>query len=522
MRSESLKSTLVVAGAIVFNIIFWNEKVAINSIVFDAFILGIIFYLYPRSTKNSTSQWLLASHLITAAMVVFQNTIISKIGFSITLLLFIAFTEYAHRSVWYASGSILLNYIFAVPDFINGLRTFNSKNVKLSGWSRPFRILLIPFLLFIIFSIIYLFANTVLSNIAGEIVVSIQNWFKHFFDWFSLKRFEFFLLGIFIVAGLILKSMQSYFSVEDLKRFDDLSRKKDNLKKFKQSFFADVLSIIIGKRSTGVLALKNEFTIGCISLMLLNLLLLLINIIDIKYLWLGFTFKADINLSTYVHEGAGLLILSIVLAMFVLLFFFRANLNFYRKNKWLRYGAYLWILQNLFLVMSVVMRNYYYIAHYGLAYKRIGLLFFLAMVLSGLITVFFKIYNVKTTYYLLRVNAWVGIILLVFASTIHWDEMIAKYNLARKSSISLDVQFLLSLSDKTLPILEKNKDVFDKDISAGNKMYYEGDYYNALEVFEYRKKDFFTRQKQYSWLSWNVADAYVKKELTSTHISLLK
>ena len=169
-------------------------------------------------------------------------------------------------------------------------------------------------------------------------------------------------------------------------------------------------------------------------------------------------------MAAYVHEGAGLLIFSIILAMLLLLLFFRGNLNFYKKNKWLRYGAYLWIFQNLFLVFSVCMRDYYYISHYGLAYKRIGLLFFLAMVLAGLLTVFLKIYYTKTTYYLLRINAWVAILLLVFASTVHWDETIARYNLARKSSIPLDIHFLLSLSDKTLPLIENNKELLEKDV----------------------------------------------------------
>ena len=209
--------------------------------------------------------------------------------------------------------------------------------------------------------------------------------------------------------------------------------------------------------------------------------------------------------------------------MLLLLFFFRGNLNFYKKNKWLRYGAYLWIFQNSFLVFSVFNRDYYYISHYGLAYKRIGLLFFLAMVLAGLVTVFLKIYYTKTIYFLLRINAWAGIILLVFASAINWDETIAQYNLARKSTIPLDVPFLLSLSDKTLPLLQKNEDVLEKDSSIDDRYYYNGSFHNAVDFFEYRKKDFLDRQSNYTWLSWNVADAYVKKELmVNTHLSLLK
>ena len=162
----------------------------------------------------------------------------------------------------------------------------------------------------------------------------------------------------------------------------------------------------MGRFANGVMALRNENTTGIISLVLLNLLLLFINCIDMVYVWFGFQYKNAGNLADYVHEGTGMLIFSIVLAMVVLLFFFRGNLNFYKKNKWLRWGSYVWLLQNMVLVISVLLRDYYYILHDGLAYKRIGVLVFLVLVLFGLVTIFIKIRQIKTSYYLLRVNAW--------------------------------------------------------------------------------------------------------------------
>ena len=488
MKTERSKLILVILGAIIFNIIFWNEKPGVNTILFDIFICASVFYLYPYSLRNSTCRWLLAGHLITASMVVVHNTMLSEIGFSVTMLLFISFSQYIHRSAWYAGGSALLNYVLAIPDFFRQLNSIKAKTIRLSVWSGPVRMLLIPLLILIVFFIIYAFANSVFSNIASVVAAAVENWLTHFFDWFSFERFGFFLLGIFVVGGLILRSSSTYFSDMDMKKQNDLLRKKNGLQKWKESSFSDLLSVITGKGATGIMALKNEFTTGLISLILLNILLLFINIIDVKYVWLGFTFSKDANIAAYVHEGAGLLILSIILAMLLLLLFFRGNLNFYKRNKWLRYGAYLWIFQNLFLVVSVFIRDYYYISHYGLAYKRIGLLFFLAMVLTGLFTVFLKIHFTKTTYYLLRINAWVGILLLVFATAVHWDETIAGYNLARKSFIPPDVHFLLSLSDKTLPLLEKNRDVLEKDVATGERYYYNGSFYNAVTFLNTRKK----------------------------------
>lgn len=523
MKIEPSNLLLVSAGAIIFNIIFWNEKLGVNTILFDIFICSSVIFLFPYSLKSNSSRWLLVAHLITAATVIIHNTVLSKISFSVTMLLFISFSQYLHRSVWYASGSALMNYINVIPNFFHELKRINGKQIKTVGWSRKIRILVIPFCILFVFYIIYSSANTVFSQITTEISAAVARWVSHFFNWFSPERFCFFLLGIFVVGGLILRNANTFFSDADLRQQNDLSRKKSRLKKWRQSPFADLLSLIAGKTVNGIMALKNEFKTGYISLVLLNVLLLFINLIDLRYVWLDFSFSKGSNMAAYVHEGAGLLILSIVLAMLLLLFFFRGNLNFYKKNKWLRYGAYLWILQNLFLVLSVFMRDYYYISHYGLAYKRIGLLFFLAMVLAGLFTIFLKIYYTKTTYYLLRLNAWVAILLLVFASANHWDETIAQYNLARKSTIPLDVPFLLSLSDRTLPLLEENQDVLETEndytFSYGNQFHDT----SPVKFLAYREKEFFKKQNTYTWLSWNLADAKVKNALTQRmHISQLK
>lgn len=512
MKTRSSKLLLIISGAILFNTIFWNEKMGVNTIIFDMFICGSVFFVFPYSIRNNISRWLFAGHLITLAMVLMQNTILSTISFSATLLLFVSFSQYIHRSAWYAGASAFLNYVLVIPNFFREFKNVNIKIISFSRWIRHFRMLLIPIAFLTIFFIIYSLANAVFSTITFQIETYIANWVNHFFDWLSPERLGFFLIGILVVGGLILRSRSTYFSDADLKQQNDLSRKKIHFKKWRESPFAELLSIITGKAATGILALKNEFTTGIISLILLNSLLLIVNIIDIKYVWLGYTYHRNKNLSAYVHEGAGLLILSIVLSMLLLLFFFRGNLNFYKKNKWLRYGAYLWILQNSLLVFSVFMRNYYYISHYGLAYKRVGLLFFLIMVLVGLFTVFLKIYYTKTAYYLLRINAWLAILLLVFSSFFNFDEAIAEYNLSRKSFIPVDVSFLLSLSDKTLPLLEQNKDVLEADTT--HRFYHNRTYYNsAVDLFEFRKREFLEKQQHYTWLSWNAADAFIQEAL---------
>lgn len=520
MKPALIKLILVAAGAVLFNIIFWQEKLALNALLFDAFVLSSVFYLYPAAFTKPAMKWLLLAHAVALCAVIVQNTELSKIAFSVTLLLLVVFVQYLHRSVWYAAASVTANYVLLIISFAETLQQARRSDVKSLGIRKALRFMVIPFMIAGVFFLLYAVSNTVFQDVLNDTAMAIERFFNRFFDWVSWDRLFFLLLGFIITGGLLLKGNLNRFSEKDIAKYDDLYRKRNNIKKWKESALYDLLQLFMGRFANGIMALRNENTVGILSLVMLNLLLLFINAIDVVYVWFGFTYTPNLNLKEYVHEGAGMLIFSIVLAMLVLLFFFRANLNFYKKNKWLRYGAYGWIFQNAVLVVSVLLRDYYYIQHMGLAYKRIGVLVFLSMVLMGLITVFIKIHQKKTAYYLLRVNGWFGIVLLVAASCVHWDETIARYNLSKKDTIPVDVEFLLTLSDKALPLLAANPDVLDKKIDPS----YDAANYRYLtapvprQQFEERVRQFNEAQKKYSWLSWNKADEEVKKQFQKNNL----
>jgi hypothetical protein len=520
MKVASLKMILVTAGAVLFNIIFWQEKLAVNAVLFDVFVLSSVFFLYPAAFTKPAMKWLVLDHLVALTTVIVHNTLLSKIAFSTTLLLVVVFTQYLHRSVWYAAASAISNYVLFIISFVENLQQAKTGGIKSLGIRKAFRFLVIPVLIVAVFFIMYSISNAVFQDVVKGMGIAVEHFFTRFFDWFSWQRFGFLLLGLFITGGLLLKSNTNHFAEKDFSQHNDLWRKKNNFKGWKDSVLFDILSLFMGRFANGILALRNENTVGIISLLMLNVLLLFNNIIDIKYIWFGFTYTPNLDLKALVHEGAGTLIFSIVLAMVVLLFFFRGNLNFYKKNKWLRIGAYGWIFQNAVLALSVLLRDYYYIQHMGLAYKRIGVLVFLSMVLMGLITVFIKIQQKKTAYYLWRVNGWFAIVLLLAASCVHWDETIARYNLARKQTIPVDTEFLLSMSDKVLPLLAQNPDVLDKKITqvvdTADLMYKKE--ISLRQEFETRIKQFNAEQQSYTWLSWNSADAYIKNQLNKNEV----
>lgn len=515
MKVSGSKLIWIVGGAIVFNLVFWGEKMGVNMFFYDAFIIGALLYLYPEARRSSTTRWLLAGHLVCLAMVIVQNTPISAFGYVITLISFVLTAQLQHRSLFFAAGSFAENGLFLIPNLFTQGWTNAATTAKSTGKRRMIRFIIFPLIIAMIFYALYANSNSVFQKMGSFFTDYLERFFKAVFDVFSFERMLFLFLGIMVTGFLLLRNPNRFFKKMEGEFKDDLDREHISLAKRKMRFDYSIMSIFMGRMMQSMLSLKFLNKMGVISLILLNGLLLMLNAIDISQLWQGYAHVKDQNLYAMIHEGTETLIFSIVLAIVVLLLFFQGNLNFYRRNTWLKKLAYLWIVQNALLCISVLLRDYYYIVESGLAYKRIGVLFFLTLVFFGLVTMFWKIYYKKSTFFLLRANAFAVIALLVLATTIDWDLLIAKHNFSKANEITLPVDFMVTLEGRALPILEKNKVLLQQH---QQKMALKGQWsYNCSDCFlkeiDRRKQMFFKDLEGTSWLSWNLADVSISKEL---------
>jgi hypothetical protein len=520
MKMERVKLIWIIAGALLFNAVFWNEKLGINTFLYDVFLLAVLFYTYPNARHSSTVRWLLAGHLICLAMVLVHNTSLSKFAACSTLLLLAAFAQYLHRSVLFATGSIVQNILFVVPSVFEAFDFKTKPNSSKRSFSKWIRFAVIPVFFVLIFFLIYSFANTAFERAVVDIFSSFEKFFTRFFDLFSWNRFLFFVLGLIITGIIILRSKLNFFAKREEKHNDLLVRKRKNTTLSAPGLFQEIARGILGRFSYGMMALKNINTVGILSLLLLNVLLLFVNVTDVVYIWSDFK-PMDVSLYAVVHEGAGLLIVSILLAMLVLLIVFHGNLNFYKRNTWLKRLAYAWIFQNLVLVFSVFLRDYHYIKTAGLGRNRIGILFYLALVVAGLLSVAWKIHRHKTVYYLLRVNAWAAIVLMIGATTVNWDRFIVNYNLSRKNEIVMPVVYMVSLSDSVLPVLDENREELKRHEALMKKNGFwdygvcDGCWEKSLNA---RIDLYKSEQRNYSWLSWNMRDVAAKKHFNISSI----
>ena len=175
------------------------------------------------------------------------------------------------------------------------------------------------------------------------------------------------------------------------------------------------------------------------------------------------------------------------------------------KNSLLKYGAYLWILQNGIMAISLMLRNYYYIEYYyALSYKRIGVMIFILLTFTGLVTMFIKISGKKTLFWLIKVNSAAVFIVMILMGSLNWDENIARFNLRNPDKESIDVEYLFTLSDDVLPVLEEHKDLLNHNFffSERRKTYLN----NGLQELKARVQNFYDSQNGYTWLSWNYTD----------------
>jgi hypothetical protein len=248
-------------------------------------------------------------------------------------------------------------------------------------------------------------------------------------------------------------------------------------------------------------------------LSLLNGLLLLVNVLDLQFMFGGELLPANISYSEYVHQGIFSLILSIIIAIGIILWYFRGTQNF-AEQKTLKVLAYVWIAQNLIMLLSAAYKNNLYINEFSLTYKRIGVYVFLIATATGLLFTLIKLITKRSNFYLVKANSLAWYVILVMAVPIGWDKMIAGFNIyqAQSKGKEPDVAYLWSLSYQAYPAL------INYEISKYGKDYMNY-YYPKQKLISLANKE-----DKYTWQSYNLARCNGYDEITpllEKHTNLL-
>lgn len=487
MHKARTQLLLVFIGVFLFNFLFWQENFGANTLIFTLFYLAALWLLFPKSRKTRGFMLTAGGALLTALMVVWHNSGAAKFAWLISAMCAAGFAqEHELRFVFSALRQYLWGWWQSPRHFFETLNPGTTEGTpRERSFRRSIGLAFVPLLVVFVFYFLYYFANDKFAALSDAFWRQVGNLLV--FD-ISVPHLLFVIFGFFMVGAAFWRNDTS-LAKTDLAAPDELQRVRPPRKRYFETL--------------EMLGLRREYRQAILLFWMLNALLLVVNLTDIRYVWFGFDEAAQQDLKGYVHKGTYFLIASILLAMAVLFYVFRKNLNFLPRNKNLKTAAGIWLIQNAVLAISVCVRNGRYIDFHGLAYKRIGVILFLALVFFGLITLWHKIRDCRTMSWLWRQNGWAFYTLLLLNACISWDVLITRYNLSSRPKGAIDVQYMINeVSDKNLFLLEENFDSL-----AQKEMYpimAESDIRRGIE----RKRQIFNvKMRDISWKSWNGTDA---------------
>lgn len=389
---------------LLFVIVFYDQDMGLNLGILGTVYAVLTLFKTPARNKTKTLYILFAASILSSLAFAWYGDFASFIAVVSSLLL-----------LGYKSKNRKMKILFLPPVFIvNGCtsicRIFNfdqwlpKRNV--SGlWQKTLAFILIPLILVSVFFGIYSAGSDHFAALFTDYELDINLW--QVFCLFVLGFFMAFNYWNFAVERLIYKS----HSVLD----DD----------FREDFQ-------IPKATYSFLDLDAERMSGMISFICLNILLVFF-IITYNYEQFYEASKTPVQLSEETHERVNAVIMSIIMAILVIMFYFKSVFNFDSKAGLMRILAKIWIFLNAVLVLSAAAKNYEYIVNYGFTYKRLGVFAFLLLSLIGLALTFIKIQNKKRNAFLFNTMAWYLYGTILVCSYINWGGIVTSQNMVRKN-----------------------------------------------------------------------------------------
>ena len=426
------------------DLLFWNTFPGLNIALFAVGLSALLIARTARRDMTGRAVAVLGALLMCAVMMVVHGSVLAMLTTLLLLAVFSAFMlEPALRSTLSATGQVIYNFASVPLAFFEGIGAAVPERGASRRGLRWLKISMLPVVVLFVYYWIYRFANPKFEEMTAGFMGRLADLLERFFTGIFTAHTVFILAIAFACGGLLFKLAPGFVADAEAKLADALVRVRR-----RRPHWMSPLSLN---------ALERERRMGIVLLIMVNALLLVVNVIDIDWVWFGFTVEEGFSLKQFVHQGTWLLVISILLSMAILLYLFRRNLNFHPRTVWLKRLALLWVAQNVVLGISVCLRNAHYIGFHGLAYKRIGVIVFLVLVLIGLASLAWKIHAKRSTFFLVRVNGWAVLAMFTLLSCFNWDTIIVKYNLGHPNPAEIDTDNYLALSDKVLPLLHAHR-----------------------------------------------------------------
>lgn len=482
---------LTATGA--YSFLFYQQNAGINFLLFTVIFLSVLLIRNRALIKQKKWYWAAALCLISSINVFVHSSALSIIAniFSLILVAAISFnTVTSSLFAFIFSGlSMFTSIVFMANDAMerwkkHDISTTSKRGYKLAATG-------IVVIVSVLFFMLYQASNPLFAENTKWINL----------DFISINWILFTLFGFILLYGL--------FYQRTIKQVETW---ENNLSLINKPFVA-----------TGDFKrYEAERYAGFLLFVLLNVMLVVLNVGDVQTLYLGGGLPKGISHSDFVHDGVQIVILSILIATGLIMFLFRHDFSGVKQHKGLTLLVYIWILQNIIMLSSVVMRNNIYVHVFDLTYMRIGVYVWLFLAVIGLSIMFWKILKQQSNWFLIKTNVALWFTVLAIATCVNWDKLITNYNINSKPLTSLDFRYLMDdLSDANIPELiaiTKRPDfkLINKKSNASENSYIDDSYisksYSQLLV---RKIQHYLTNRRDDWRSFDLREKEIMRSIYS-------
>jgi hypothetical protein len=246
------------------------------------------------------------------------------------------------------------------------------------------------------------------------------------------------------------------------------------------------------------------------ALVVFNILFALQTVLDAAYLWGGVALPDGLNYAAYAHRGAYPLIVTALLAAGFVLAVLRPS-SATSHDPFIRRLVYVWVAQNIVLVISSILRLDLYIGIYSLTYWRVAAFVWMGLVAAGLALIIARIALGKSNEWLLSANLLTLSVTLYACSFINFAARIANYNVEYSFEMtgqgtSLDVGYLRSLGPGALPALDRFLGHQGRTVAAGDPSW-------RQLVSLHAQDEAYYRTEQQNWRAWSFRDRRLNRYL---------
>lgn len=410
------KIHFILVSSLIFTLLFYNEDLGLNWAIFGMIQTALICYFFQEKFTTQLHLFLVVTSVLSCFAFAWYGDFPSFLAMALSIIFLQFKTQEPKLKILQVFPLVFINGITTLGRILMFSQYIPKRQVNNGFAKKLIAYFVIPAIFIGLFLIVYSFGSNHFSSLFTDYYLDVDAW--QVFVLTALGFYISFTFWNYWIPGICYE--KNHLLDNDFQE----ESKTENYNSF--SF----LDIDFERKS------------GEITLFLLNALLLVF-IATYNYEQF-FEVVQKSNLSSDTHERVNAVIFSIIMAVGVILFYFKGGFNFDEKAQNLKKLAKIWIFLNGVLIVSTFIKNSEYVSFFGLTYKRLGVYAFLILALIGLVISFIKIIKQKRNAFLFNQMIWYFYGTILLCSFVNWGNLITHYNISVNKGV--EQKFLRNLN----------------------------------------------------------------------------